>query len=107
MPRQFSLKTLLWLMVVVSAFFGGFELARLRGEVAAGVVGGLPGVEKVNVGALGNVVRQLHAHVVGRRVGDAAWPGPVWGHGRAEAFGAQAREALLKTLRDGLRTAPV
>nr|WP_298130475.1 HIT family protein [uncultured Pseudoxanthomonas sp.] len=40
-----------------------------------------PGVEKLNIGALGNIVRQLHVHLVGRHDGDAAWPGPVWGHG--------------------------
>jgi len=38
-------------------------------------------VEKLNIGALGNIVRQLHVHLVGRREGDAAWPGPVWGSG--------------------------
>src|SRR5688572_25578423 len=38
-------------------------------------------VEKLNVGALGNVVEQLHVHVVGRRREDPAWPGPVWGFG--------------------------
>ena len=38
------------------------------------------GVEKLNVGALGNMVPQLHVHVIGRRKGDPAWPGPVWGH---------------------------
>lgn len=36
--------------------------------------------DKVNVGALGNVVRQLHLHHVARTLGDPAWPGPVWGH---------------------------
>jgi len=40
----------------------------------------LPGVEKLNVGNLGNMVPQLHVHVIGRRKGDPAWPGPVWGH---------------------------
>lgn len=35
---------------------------------------------KLNVGALGNVVKQLHFHIVARNTGDAAWPGPVWGH---------------------------
>ena len=40
-----------------------------------------PGVEKLNIGALGNIVRQLHVHLVGRREGDPAWPGPVWGSG--------------------------
>jgi diadenosine tetraphosphate (Ap4A) HIT family hydrolase len=43
-------------------------------------------VEKLNVGALGNVTPQLHVHVVGRRADDPAWPGPVWGFGTAEAF---------------------
>jgi diadenosine tetraphosphate (Ap4A) HIT family hydrolase len=37
-------------------------------------------VEKVNIGALGNVVSQLHIHIIGRHIGDPAWPGPVWGH---------------------------
>ncbi len=40
----------------------------------------LPGVEKLNVGNLGNIVTQLHVHVIGRFQGDPAWPGPVWGH---------------------------
>jgi diadenosine tetraphosphate (Ap4A) HIT family hydrolase len=34
---------------------------------------------KLNVGALGNVVAQLHLHVIARFAGDAAWPGPAWG----------------------------
>ncbi len=36
--------------------------------------------DKLNVAALGNVVRQLHVHHVVRRLDDFAWPGPVWGH---------------------------
>ena len=36
--------------------------------------------DKINVGALGNVVPQLHIHVLGRSKGDPAWPKPVWGH---------------------------
>ena len=43
-------------------------------------------VEKLNVGALGNVVEQLHIHVVGRRADDPAWPGPVWGVAGAIAY---------------------
>jgi diadenosine tetraphosphate (Ap4A) HIT family hydrolase len=56
----------------------------LAGEAvrAVGEALGLP-VEKLNVGALGNVTPQLHVHVVGRRAGDPAWPGPVWGQGEA------------------------
>ena len=57
-------------------------------------------VHKLNIGALGNIVRQLHVHVVARREGDAAWPGPVWGSGPAQRYDATAREDLLARLRD-------
>jgi diadenosine tetraphosphate (Ap4A) HIT family hydrolase len=45
-----------------------------------------PGTEKLNIGALGNIVRQLHVHLVGRHAGDAAWPGSVWGSGAAQRY---------------------
>jgi len=45
-----------------------------------------PGVSKLNIGALGNLVRQLHVHLVGRHPDDAAWPGPVWSSGCAQRF---------------------
>ena len=45
-------------------------------------------VAKLNIGLLGNVTPQLHAHVVGRRPDDAAWPGPVWGRGEAASYAA-------------------
>ncbi len=53
---------------------------------AGGLIRAVPGVQKLNIGALGNIVRQLHIHLVGRHEGDPAWPGPVWGHGQAERF---------------------
>jgi diadenosine tetraphosphate (Ap4A) HIT family hydrolase len=58
------------------------DQAQLMAEIVklSGLIRGLPGVEKLNVGNLGNMVPQLHVHVVGRRKGDPAWPGPVWGH---------------------------
>ncbi|THD49160.1 MAG: HIT domain-containing protein [Bradyrhizobium sp.] len=62
----------------------------------------LPGVEKLNVGALGNVVAQLHVHVVGRAVGDAAWPGPVWGAGEARPYDRAAAERLIAQARAAL-----
>jgi diadenosine tetraphosphate (Ap4A) HIT family hydrolase len=62
----------------------------------------LPGVEKINVGALGNIVRQLHIHVVGRRVGDPAWPGPVWGAGAARRYETAVAAALIEELRGAL-----
>ncbi len=38
-------------------------------------------LDKINIGALGNMVSQLHIHIIGRYFDDAAWPNPVWGHG--------------------------
>lgn len=49
----------------------------------ASALAGLPGITKINHGALGNLVPQFHWHVVARHPGDAAWPGPVWGSGAA------------------------
>ena len=62
-----------------------------------------PGVEKLNIGALGNVVRQFHVHLVGRHTGDPAWPGPVWGNGTALRFPAAEREARIEAWRQRLR----
>jgi len=50
------------------------------------------GVQKINIGALGNIVPQLHFHVIGRHPGDPAWPGPVWGSGQAHRFAPEVLE---------------
>jgi diadenosine tetraphosphate (Ap4A) HIT family hydrolase len=42
--------------------------------------------DKINLGALGNIVRQLHIHLVARFASDPAWPGPVWGHGERKPY---------------------
>lgn len=60
--------------------------------------------DKLNVAALGNIVRQLHVHVVARFEGDAAWPGPVWGHGKAVAYAAEARDRLIGKILAALPT---
>lgn len=52
------------------------------------------GAEKINVAAIGNIVRQLHVHVIARSEGDANWPGPVWGFGTAEPRSAEETKAL-------------
>ncbi len=52
---------------------------------AIGAALGRP-VEKLNVGALGNVTPQLHVHVIGRRTDDEAWPDPVWARGEARRY---------------------
>lgn len=69
------------------------EAVRLLGQAA-----GQP-VEKLNVGAIGNVTAQLHVHVVGRRHDDALWPDPVWGRGPAVPYGASGLQAAVSRLR--------
>lgn len=66
---------------------------------------GSPGVDKINVGALGNIVRQLHIHVVARRFHDAAWPGPVWGAGAPQRYEAEAARKIVQKLKESLMTA--
>ncbi len=53
---------------------------------ASSVLKDLYSPDKLNVGALGNHVRQLHVHVIGRFTSDPAWPGPTWGHSSAVPY---------------------
>lgn len=62
----------------------------------------MTGAEKINVGALGNVVRQLHVHVIARRTGDPNWPGPVWGFGKAEPWPEAEHEAFAAGILENL-----
>ena len=71
-------------------------------NLAGRLLRSLGAVHKLNVGALGNVVRQLHVHVVARSEDDAAWPGPVWGSGARVPYLAGHREALVSSLRQHL-----
>jgi diadenosine tetraphosphate (Ap4A) HIT family hydrolase len=79
------------------------ERALLMEEMAraGNLLRGIPYVTKLNFGTLGNLVPQLHIHVVGRYVGDPAWPGPVWGHSVATAYEPQALDAILALVRSG------
>lgn len=54
--------------------------------------------DKLNIAALGNVVSQLHVHVIARRKTDAAWPKPVWGLPNPEAYDDAGRDALIAKL---------
>ncbi len=56
------------------------------------------GCLKLNVAALGNIVRQLHIHVIARNEGDAAWPAPVWGPHAPQAYAPDALDRLVKSL---------
>lgn len=59
-------------------------------------------VEKLNIGALGNVTSQLHVHIVGRRDGDPAWPGPVWGVGVADPLLEPERSEISNLIRTAM-----
>jgi diadenosine tetraphosphate (Ap4A) HIT family hydrolase len=77
------------------------ERAILMEEIVAisQILRAMPGVDKINIGALGNIVRQLHVHVVARRIGDEAWPGPVWGAGALRRYETQAAQQIASDLK--------
>ena len=58
--------------------------------------------DKLNVAALGNMVPQLHVHIIARRRTDPAWPKPVWGAVPAKAYGPAARDGLVTALQRAL-----
>ena len=60
---------------------------------------------KLNVAALGNLVPQLHVHVIARFEGDPAWPAPVWGRVAARAYSPEELVGRIEALREGLRSA--
>ena len=68
---------------------------------AGALVRRLGAVEKLNVGAIGNVTAQLHVHVVGRRRDDGLWPDPVWGRGPVVPYTDDERARLLEVAKGG------
>jgi diadenosine tetraphosphate (Ap4A) HIT family hydrolase len=74
------------------------DAATLMGEIrlATRVLAELAKPDKINVGALGNLVPQLHVHVVARFRSDPAWPGPVWGSGARTPYPDHAASALVE-----------
>jgi diadenosine tetraphosphate (Ap4A) HIT family hydrolase len=79
----------------------GERQAELLAEInqAAALLRALAPCDKLNIGALGNIVRQLHVHIVARCVGDAAWPGPVWGSGPAALYDEPTRNSRIEAMR--------
>ncbi len=63
--------------------------------IAAERLKDLTGCHKINIGSLGNIVPQLHFHIVARNIADPAWPGPVWGAGEAIPYEPKALEAFV------------
>ncbi|MET0743243.1 MAG: HIT family protein [Microvirga sp.] len=65
-------------------------------RIATRVMATLSQPDKVNVGALGNMVPQMHIHVIGRFRSDPAWPGPAWSHGTRIPYPEHAAAALIE-----------
>lgn len=63
------------------------------------------GAQKINVASIGNVVAQLHVHVVGRRTDDFCWPGVVWGAQQRRAYADDEITRLAALLRGALGAA--
>lgn len=70
--------------------------------LVSSILSDICGCEKINTGALGNIVRQLHVHVVGRNPGDANWPGPVWGYGERQPYQQERQVRLMNDIRKRL-----
>ena len=77
------------------------EQAQLMTEIArvARALKEITGCDKLNIAALGNVVPQLHVHVIARRESDAAWPRPVWGVVPALAHDKEELESFISAIR--------
>jgi len=69
----------------------------------AHVLNALEKPDKLNIATLGNVVAQLHVHVIARRTCDAAWPRPVWGTGERVPYDPSTLHLRAFTLRTALR----
>jgi diadenosine tetraphosphate (Ap4A) HIT family hydrolase len=84
----------------------GAEQATLLNELSlvSRVLKDVTQCDKLNVAAIGNVVPQLHVHVVARRKDDALWPKPVWGAAPPRAYEPAALERFTATIRDRLRS---
>jgi diadenosine tetraphosphate (Ap4A) HIT family hydrolase len=82
----------------------GPEAAQLMEEIArvSGVLKAVTSCDKLNIAAIGNVVPQLHIHIVARRKDDPLWPKPVWGDASLHAGDAAAFGEFVARLRAAL-----
>ncbi|MDE0837072.1 MAG: HIT family protein [Akkermansiaceae bacterium] len=117
--RKFGCRILLknevnfpWFILVPEVLDGIEDLHQLDEETFAAVMTGVRKVsefveghfkpEKQNVGCIGNMVRQMHIHVVGRFTDDPAWPGVVWACDAKRKYGVGEAEELVAAARDFL-----
>ncbi len=100
-----------WL-ILVPRRAGAVEIADLGEEAAAlmaeivrvsRALEDVTGCDKLNVAAIGNVVSQLHVHIVARRKGDPLWPKPIWGAAPPRPAEAAAFQEFIEAVRGELR----
>lgn len=60
------------------------------------------GCRKINTAAIGNIVEQLHIHVIARDEGDENWPGPIWGYGERVQYDEAERDRIVAELENAL-----
>jgi len=105
-----------WL-IVVPKVAGAEELHDLDPQIRAAVVDiavsageklkTFTNCDKINIAGIGNIVRQLHIHVIARHEGDANWPDPVWGYGKIEKYDPAQAAELIDQLKENLFDTPL
>lgn len=86
----------------------GAEQAQLMAEIARAshALKEATGCDKLNVAAIGNVVQQLHVHIVARRHDDPLWPKPVWGASPGRPCDRGALQRFVETMQRRLDVRP-
>jgi diadenosine tetraphosphate (Ap4A) HIT family hydrolase len=81
------------------------EQAELMREIArvARALKSVTHCDKLNIAALGNVVPQLHVHIIARFRNDASWPQPVWARGPAEPYTGDALRRFTAVLQQAIQ----
>lgn len=100
-----------WL-ILVPRVVGATEIHQLENDQqlllqqetsrVAGILSEQTQCTKINSGALGNIVRQLHVHIIARFEDDANWPGPVWGFGQRREYQTIELEQLINSINQRL-----
>lgn len=94
--------------IVEIADLSAADAARLMEEIAhtSRILKAVTGCDKLNVAAIGNVVPQLHIHIVARWKTDPLWPKPVWGYVTPRPLDADRFGRFLRAIRSGLEIGP-
>lgn len=80
------------------------DRAQLMTEISAAATAlkDITRCDKLNIGAIGNLVPQLHIHIVARRRGDPAWPKPAWGAAPPQPYASHTLDAFIEAVREAI-----